>query len=62
MKVSFNKDVKLKTAWTCNLDKLCHITSDDMRLYDLTDIDKLVQGSSSSISVTRKDKLHVEVR
>ena len=35
----------------------CHITSNDSGWYDVTDINKLVQGSSCSVTLMKKGKL-----
>ena len=35
----------------------CHITSNDTGWYDVTDINKLVQGSSCSVPLMKKGKL-----
>ena len=35
----------------------CHITKDDRSLYDVIDIDKLIQGSSSIMHAMKKGKL-----
>ena len=43
-----------KRIWINDLGALCDITNHDMGLYDLTDTDKLVQGSSGSMSATKK--------
>ena len=39
----------------------CHITDNDTGLYDITNIDELIQGSSSIMPITKKGKLQVKV-
>ena len=40
---------------------LCHIINKDTGLYDVTDIDESVQGSSGNMFATKKGKLHVKL-
>ena len=51
-----------KNTWFGNLGASCHIANYDAGMYDVTHINKLVQGSSGSMSATTKGKLHVKVR
>ena len=39
----------------------CHITNDDTHLFDVIDINKLIQGSSRIMSALKKCKLHISV-
>ena len=50
-----------KNMWIGDSGISCHITNIDMCLYDVTNINTLVQGSSFSMSVTKKVKLNEEV-
>ena len=43
-----------KNAWIGNLVASCHITKNNAGFYDVTDINELVEGSSDSISATKK--------
>ena len=40
-----------------NLGTLCNVTNNDTGMYDTTNMDKLVQGNSDSMSATKKGKL-----
>ena len=40
---------------------LCHITNEDISLYDVTKINKLVQGNAGNIPITNKGKLCISV-
>ena len=51
-----------KNTWIGDLGALCHITNDDKRLYDVTNINELVKGSMGIVSATRKGKFSVKVR
>ena len=42
-------------------DISCHIANNDTDLYDVTEINKLVQGSVGNMSATKKGKLHMKV-
>ena len=46
-----------KNTWIGNSDALCHISNDNTCHYDVTNINKLVQGSSGNMSTTKKGKL-----
>ena len=50
-----------KNTWIRDSGASCHITNDNTGLYDITDIDKSIQGSSSIIPATKKGKLQVNV-
>ena len=43
-----------KNTWIKDSGASCHITNDDTGLYDITDIDELIQGSSSIMSTMKK--------
>ena len=47
----------IKNTWIRDLGASCHITNGNNGLYDVTDIDKLIQGSPSIMPVTKKGKL-----
>ena len=51
-----------KNTWFGHFDALCHITDDDEGLYDVTNINSLVQGSLGSMSAHKKGKHCVKVR
>ena len=44
------------------MDTLYHIANNDTGIYDVTNIDKLVQGSSGNMSTAKMGELHVKVR
>ena len=46
-----------KNTWIGDLGVSCHITKDNTGLYDITDIDKTIQGSSSIMPAMKKSKL-----
>ena len=50
-----------KNTWIGSLSASCHITYDDTSLCDITDINKLVQGSSGNMSAMKKSKLCIRV-
>ena len=50
-----------KNTWIGDSGASCHITNNNTGLYDITDIDKSIQGSSSLIHATKKGKLRVKV-
>ena len=73
-KVRFMEDVKqpldagmntffsfTKNTWIGDLGASCHITNDDTGLYNINDINELIQGSSSIMPATKKGKLQVKV-
>ena len=51
-----------KNTWIGDLGASCHITNDDTGLYNINDINELIQGSSSIMPATKKSKLQVKVR
>ena len=50
-----------KNTWISVFGTLCHITNKDTGLYNLTKINKMVEGSSSTMSTTKKENLYVKV-
>ena len=40
----------------------CHITNDDAGMYDITDVDQLIPGSSSIMPPTKRGKLQINVQ
>ena len=46
-----------KNIWIRNFGASCHITNNDTGLCDITDINKLVQGSLGNISAAEKGKV-----
>ena len=46
-----------KHTWIGDLGASCHITNNDTGMYDVTHIDRLVQGGLGSISATKNGKL-----
>ena len=40
----------------------CHMTNDDAKLYDVTDISKSIEGNFDNMSTAKKGKLHVNMR
>ena len=38
------------------------VCNDDIWMYDVTDIDKSIQGSSGNVEAAKKSKLYVKVR
>ena len=46
-----------KNTWIGDSGASCHITNNDTGLYDITDINKSIQGSSSIMPVMKKGKL-----
>ena len=50
-----------KNTWIRDSGTLCHTTNNDKGLYDVTNIYKLVQGSSGRMATTEKGKLHMKV-
>ena len=50
-----------KNTWFGYSGASCHITNDDTDLYDITDINESIQGSSSIMPATKKGKLQVKV-
>ena len=51
-----------KNTWIGDSGASCHITNNDNGMYDIIDIHKLIQGSSSIMSAMKKGKLRVMVR
>ena len=43
--------------WISDLGALCHITNDDSGMYDVTDINELVEDSSGSMPITKEANL-----
>ena len=50
-----------KNTWIGDFSASCLNTNNDSGLYDNTNIKELAQGSSDSMSPTKKDKLHMMV-
>ena len=50
-----------KNTWIGDLDASCHITNNDTGLYDITNINKLVWGSSDGMSAMKKGKPHIKI-
>ena len=50
-----------KNTWIDNSGASCHITNNNTGLYDITEINKLVQGILGIISATIKGKLCMKV-
>ena len=46
-----------KNTWIGDLMASCHITKDDSGLYDIANINELIQGSSGIMPATKKSKL-----
>ena len=42
-----------RNTWIGDYDASCHITNDNTSLFDIIDIDELIQGSSGNISATK---------
>ena len=47
-----------KNTWIRESRALCHIINDDTSLFDVIDIDELIQGSSGIMVATKKGNLH----
>ena len=52
----------LKCTWIGDLRTSCHIANDNTRMYDITDINKSVQGISGNMKTTKQGKFHVKVQ
>ena len=50
-----------KNTWIRDSGASCHITNNDTGLYDVTNVDESIQGSSCIIPVIKKRKLQVKV-
>ena len=50
-----------KNKWIEDSGASCHITKDETSLFDVTEINKSVQGSLGSIPVTKNRKLHMNI-
>ena len=50
-----------KNTWIGDSSASCHITNDKKGMFDVIEIDKLIQGSSGTIPSTKKGKLRVIV-
>ena len=48
-------------CWIGDSGALCHIMNDDTVLFDIININKLIQSSSSIMPAMKKGKLHVKV-
>ena len=48
-------------TWIKDLGASCHITNDEIGMYDVIDIDKLIQGSCGIMPAMKKGKLQVIV-
>ena len=46
-----------KNIWIGDSGASCHITNKDTGIYDIINIDELIQGSSSIMPATKKGKL-----
>ena len=44
-----------KNTWIDDSGNSCHITNNDTGLYDITSINKFVNGSVSNMTTTKKD-------
>ena len=51
-----------KNTWISDSGASCHITNDEKGMFDVTKINESIQGSSSTMSATKKGKLWVTVR
>ena len=51
----------MKNTWTGDFGVLCHITNDDKGMYDIININELIQGSSGIMPAMKKGKLQVTV-
>ena len=52
----------MKNTWISDSGASCHITNDENGMYDVIEIDELVQGSSGIMPATKKGKLRVTVQ
>ena len=50
-----------KNIWIGDLGASCHITNNKTGMYDITNINKSIQGSSNIMPATKNGKLHVNV-
>ena len=50
-----------KNMWIGDSGTLCHITNNDTGLYNVTKINKSIEGSVGSMSATKKGKLCMKV-
>ena len=50
-----------KSMWIGDSSSLCHIMNNDTSLFNVININKLIQGSSSIMPVTKEGKLHVNI-
>ena len=48
-----------RNTWIRDSGASCHITNDDTGIYDVTDINESIKGSSRIVPATKKGKLHV---
>ena len=51
----------MRNTWIGGSGVSCHITKDDTSLYDITNIDELIQGSSGIMPAMKTGKLHLKV-
>ena len=51
-----------KNTWIRDLGASCHITNNQKSIFDITDINELIQGRSSIIPAMNKGKLYVIVQ
>ena len=51
----------MRITWIRDSGASCHITNNDTGMYDITDINESIQGSSSIMPTTKKSKLCVNV-
>ena len=51
-----------KNTWIGDSGASCYITNDEHGMYDITEIDELIQGSSGIMPTTKKGKLCMTVR
>ena len=50
-----------KNTWNGDSGASCHITNNDTNMFDVTDINESIQGSSSIMPTTKKGKLCINV-
>ena len=60
MMITIDGDTFTKNTWIGDSGVSCHVTNNDTGLYDVTDINKSIQGSSSIMPAMKKGKLQVK--
>ena len=50
----------MKNTWFGDSGASCHITNDDICLFDVIGINELIQGNARNVPATKKGKLHVQ--